>query len=75
MVGAEPMLKISWMLRAVDFEVRYTIILWFESKRNESSFYFAVLTVKRNSFTVLSGIISANGRNGVKRSGHSEHIR
>jgi hypothetical protein len=24
MVGAEPMLKISWMLRAVDFEVRYT---------------------------------------------------
>ena len=25
MVGAEPMLKISWMLRAVDFEVRYTV--------------------------------------------------
>ena len=25
MVGAEPMLKISWMLRAVDLEVRYTV--------------------------------------------------
>lgn len=55
MVGAEPMLKISWMLRAVDFEVRYTVkivlFLFLGNKRNGSLFFLFYFLL---SFIILT---------------------
>lgn len=65
MVGAEPMLKISWMLRAVDFEVRYTVKIVFlffilENKRNGSLFflfYFLLSFIMETFYCVVGNYL------------------
>jgi hypothetical protein len=65
MVGAEPMLKISWMLRAVDFEVRYTVkivlfFLFLGNKRNGSPFfifYFLLSFIMETFYCVVGNYL------------------